>query len=138
MVGDDDQSIYGFRGSNPKVMKDFLKDFKRSKVINLNENYRCARQIVKFSKQVIGFNTDRFDKNLVSNREELGGIEIKAFIDSIEENQYVIDLIKKYRRLGRKLTNMAILYRTNLLSNSIKQALKKNGIEYEKMEHMRK
>ena len=130
VVGDDDQSIYKFRGSHPKVMVDFLDDFKKAKVINLNENYRCAKQIVKFSKLVIDNNRERFDKNLVSNRDEFGKLEIKSFVDSTEENKYIIELIKKYFRQGKKLSDMAILYRTNLLSNSIKMSLNRNGINY--------
>ena len=130
VVGDDDQSIYKFRGSHPKVMVDFLNDFKKSKVINLNENYRCAKQIVKFSKLIIDHNKERFDKNLVSNRNEFGKLEIKSFVDSTEENKYIIELIKKYQRIGKSLSNMAILYRTNLLSNSIKMSLNRSGINY--------
>lgn len=130
VVGDDDQSIYKFRGSYPRVINDFLRDFKRAKVILLNENYRCARQIVKFSKLVIDHNSDRFSKNLVSNRSEFGKLEIKAFVDSTEENKYLIENIKKYLRAGYKFSDIAILYRTNLLSNSIKMDLSKNNMPY--------
>ncbi len=130
VVGDDDQSIYSFRGSRPKVMSDFLKDFKHARVINLNENYRCAKQIVKFSKLVIDCNKERFKKNLVSNRNEIGKVEIKSFIDASEENNYIISLIKKYKKLGNKLSDMAILYRTNILSNSIISTLSKYNIKY--------
>ncbi|MBR0039438.1 MAG: ATP-dependent helicase [Lachnospiraceae bacterium] len=130
VVGDDDQSIYKFRGSYPRVINDFLRDFKRAKVILLNENYRCARQIVKFSKLVIDHNLDRFSKNLVSNRPELGKLEIKAFVDSADENKYLIESIKKYLRDGYKFSDIAILYRTNLLSNSIKMDLSKNNMPY--------
>lgn len=130
VVGDDDQSIYKFRGSYPRVINDFLKDYKRAKIIHLNENYRCSRQIVKFSKLVIDHNIDRFSKDLVSNRQELGKLELKAFIDSVEENKYIIEMINKYIRLGFKYSDMAILYRTNLLSNSIKSDLAKSDIPY--------
>lgn len=130
VVGDDDQSIYKFRGSYPRVINDFLKDYKRAKIIHLNENYRCARQIVKFSKLVIDHNIDRFSKDLVSNRRELGKLELKAFIDSVEENKYIIEMINKYTRLGYKYSDIAILYRTNLLSNSIKSDLAKSDIPY--------
>ena len=130
VVGDDDQSIYSFRGSHPKVMNDFLKDFKNAKIINLNENYRCARQIVKFSKLVIDFNDERFKKNLISNRKELGTLEIKSFVDTNDENLYIVELIRKYLKLGIKLSDMAILYRTNLLSNAIKSTLSKHCISY--------
>ena len=130
VVGDDDQSIYKFRGSYPRVINDYLKDFKRAKIIHLNENYRCARQIVKFSKLVIDHNIERFSKDLVSNRSEFGKLEIKAFVDSTEENKYLIESIKKYVRQGYKFSDVAILYRTNLLSNSIKMDMSKYDIPF--------
>ena len=130
VVGDDDQSIYKFRGSHPRVMDDFIKDYKGAKKIYLTENYRCARKIVKFSKLVIDNNRDRFEKDLKTNRIEAGKLEIKAFVDSVEENKYIIELIKKYMREGINLSDMAILYRTNLLSNSIKSDLARSGIYY--------
>ena len=130
VVGDDDQSIYKFRGSQPRVMNDFIKDFKKSKKVYLTENYRCARKIVKFSKLVIDNNRERFEKDLKTNRVESGNLEIKAFVDSIEENKYIIDLVKKYQRKGNSLSDMAILYRTNLLSNSIKSDLSRACIPY--------
>lgn len=130
VVGDDDQSIYKFRGSHPKIIHDYLKDFKDSKVIYLNENYRCAKQIVNYSKYVINHNIDRFTKNLVPKRDEVGKIEIKSFNDSYDENKYIIDLINNYRMHGKKLSDIAILYRTNVLSNSIRSFLNKYNIHY--------
>ena len=130
VVGDDDQSIYRFRGSHPKVMSDFLKDYKNSEVIYLTENYRCAKKIVKFSKLVIDYNKCRFKKDLKSNRAEVGKLEIKAFVDSVDENKHLIELIKKYNRGGIDLSDMAIIYRTNLLSDSVVTELKRNGIRY--------
>ena len=130
VVGDDDQSIYKFRGSYPRVINDYLKDFKKAKIVHLNENYRCARQIVKFSKLVIDHNLERFSKDLVSNRSDLGKLEIKAFVDSVEENKYLIESIKKYLRQGQKFSDIAILYRTNLLSNSIRTDLEKYKVPY--------
>ena len=118
VVGDDDQSIYRFRGSHPRVMNDFIKDFRNTKKIYLTENYRSAKKIVKFSKLVINNNRERFDKDLSANRSDVGKLEIKAFVDSFEENRYIIKLIKKYQREGIMLSDMAVLYRTNLLANS--------------------
>ena len=130
VVGDDDQSIYKFRGSHPRVMDDFIKDFKKAKKLYLTENYRCARKIVKFSKLVIDNNRERFEKDLKTNRLEAGELEIKAFKYSIEENKYIVNLIRKYARKGINLSDMAILYRTNLLSNSIKSDLQRSSIPY--------
>lgn len=130
VVGDDDQSIYRFRGSQPRVMRDFLSDYKGAKIIKLNENYRCAKVIVKFSKLVIDHNVERFNKDLVAKRDDIGKLEIKAFIDSVGENEYVIEKIREYYRRGIKYSDMAVLYRTNLLSSAISQSLNKNNIPY--------
>ena len=130
VVGDDDQSIYRFRGSHPRVMNDFIKDFRNTKKIYLTENYRSAKKIVKFSKLVINNNRERFDKDLSANRSDVGKLEIKAFVDSFEENRYIIKLIKKYQREGIMLSDMAVLYRTNLLANSIRSELSKNSIAF--------
>lgn len=131
IVGDDDQSIYGFRGSDPKIMKNFTKDYRNAKIIRLNENYRCSKIVVKFSKEIIENNSDRFAKDLVAKKDIRGVLEFKAFIDSKEENEYLLDKINYYRHLGIELKEMAILYRTNILSRSIISTLKKNNIDYE-------
>lgn len=130
VVGDDDQSIYRFRGSSPLVMREFLKDYKMTRKIYLNENYRCAKVIVKFSKKVIDFNKSRFKKDLIAKRDEIGSLEIKAFVDTREENEYIIKKIKEYIESGIKLSDIAILYRTNILANSVIQSLERNKIPY--------
>ena len=134
VVGDDDQSIYQFRGSSPNAMIDFIKDYKNVEVINLNENYRCARKIVEFSKRVIAFNKNRFNKDLISNRELFGVLEIKAFVDSRQQNEYIVNIIKKYKKQGIPYSGMAILYRTNILANSIIPYLDKYNIAFNKNE----
>ena len=130
VVGDDDQSIYRFRGSSPKIIKQFKKDYKKTKQIILNENYRCAKKIVQFSKKVIDKNKHRFKKNLISRRDIDGEIEIKEFQDSKLENEYIINRIRQYYKNGIKLKNMAIIYRTNLFRNSICEFLNKYNINY--------
>ncbi len=130
VVGDDDQSIYKFRGSHPRVMNDFLKDYRNAKKIYLTDNYRCARKIVKFSKLVIDNNKERFVKDLKAKRDDIGTLQIKAFVDSTEENQYIINSIKNYNRKGIDFKDISILYRTNLLSNSIKSDLVRYNIPF--------
>lgn len=128
VVGDDDQSIYKFRGSRPSVMRDFLFDFKGAETIKLNENYRCAKIIVKYSKKVIDNNIDRFEKDLQAKRDDAGKLEIKAFDDSLSENYYIVDKIRYYRSIGIEYSDMAVLYRTNLLSNAVSKVLRKHLI----------
>ena len=130
VVGDDDQSIYKFRGSKPSVMNDFLNDYKNAEVIHLDRNYRCARGIVQFSKKVIDNNKNRFKKNLVSNRDSCGDVEVRVFNDSTDENQYILDIIKDKINKNIPLSDIAILYRTNLLSSSITEVLSKAKIPY--------
>ena len=131
VVGDDDQSIYKFRGSKPSVLNDFKKDYRKAKIIYLTENYRCAKKIVQLSKKTIDFNIDRFTKNLQSNRDEIGNVEIKSFIDAKDEMEYVVNAINSYKRKGILYNDIAILYRTNILANSIKGYLSNHNIPFE-------
>ena len=131
VVGDDDQSIYKFRGSKPSVLNDFKKDYRKAKIIYLTENYRCAKKIVQLSKKTIDFNIDRFTKNLQSNRDEIGNVEIKSFIDAKDEMEYVVNAINSYKRKGILCNDIAILYRTNILANSIKGYLSNHNISFE-------
>lgn len=132
VVGDDDQSIYKFRGSRPKVMFDFQDDYKKAKLIILDRNYRCAKNIVSFSKKVINNNKERFKKSLKSDRKEKGLIHINAFEDSNEENDYVVSIIKNilYNRSEMEQPRVAILYRTNILSISLVSRLRKENIDF--------
>lgn len=130
VVGDDDQSIYSFRGSMPRVMKDFMNDYNKTTLINLNINYRSRDNIVKLSKAVINHNKKRFKKDLIAFDKNDGYIEVKKFIDSRDEDLYLIDSINKYKKMGYKLSDMAILYRTNQLSYTIINDLEKNNIRY--------
>ena len=129
VVGDDDQSIYKFRGSNPSIIRDFKKDYKNYKLIILNENYRCPNNIVKFSKKIIDKNKDRIKKNLLSNKKD-GRLEIRAFDDCIKENEYIIRLIRFYTKNGVAPNDIAVLYRTNILSMALTYELKKNNIKF--------
>ena len=129
VVGDDDQSIYKFRGSNPSIINDFKKDYKNYKLIILNENYRCPSNIVRFSKNIIDKNKDRIKKDLISNI-PYGKLEVRSFEDSIKENDYIIKIIKKYFQNGIRPDEIAILYRTNILPMAITYELKKNNINF--------
>ena len=131
VVGDDDQSIYAFRGSSPGIMKVFLKDYRRAKVINLDINYRSVNNIVRHSRKVIEKNIDRFDKDLVANNKNIGKFTVKGFIDSRDENKYIINCIRRYIKLGISLDEIAILYRTNVLPYAIISDLNKANIPFD-------
>ena len=130
VVGDDDQSIYAFRGSSPGIMKSFLKDYRSSKVINLDINYRSVDNIVRHSRKLIERNIDRFNKDLVANNKNIGKFTVKGFIDSRDENKYIINCIQQYIKLGISLDNIAILYRTNVLPYAIISDLNKANIPF--------
>ena len=130
VVGDDDQSIYKFRGSRPKVMFDFQDDYKKAKIIVLDKNYRCAKNIVAFSKKIINNNKERFKKSLKSDRKEKGVIYINVYEDSNEENDYIVTTIREILSNNNENKSIAILYRTNILSISLVSRLRKENIDF--------
>lgn len=115
-VGDDDQSIYGFRGSDPSYMKQFLKDFPEAGKIILVSNHRSVGKIVKASRRLIGHNRNRFEKKLVSSRES-GPEPIYRTFETLEDQMaYVESKIRFYlenrEKDGRKAYSFALLART--------------------------
>ncbi|MCQ2609362.1 MAG: ATP-dependent helicase [Lachnospiraceae bacterium] len=131
VVGDDDQSIYKFRGSKPSIINDFKKDYPFHKMIALSQNYRCSKSIVRFSKRVIDENKKRVKKDLVSERDENGKIQIKSFVNNKDENDYLIEKIRKKVSLGYDYKDIAILYRTNILAKTLIESLEKCNIPFE-------
>lgn len=126
VVGDDQQSIYGFRWSNFKNFLNFEKDWPKAKIVNLGENYRSTANIVRGAAGVIEHNTLQRKKKLWTTNGDGEPIMVFGVEDEDEEAEIVVDLIKKR---GEK--NSAILYRTNAQSRAIEQALNWNGISYE-------
>jgi len=131
VVGDIDQSIYGWRGADIQNILDFEKDYPKAQVIKLEENYRSTQIILEAANAVISNNRKRRDKKLWTRQE--GGASIPFFLgsDEREEGQFVCDRIQGY--LDEKkatLGEMAVLYRTNAQSRVIEEAFLKNGIPY--------
>ncbi|MCL2254173.1 MAG: ATP-dependent helicase [Lachnospiraceae bacterium] len=110
IVGDDDQSIYGFRGANPLVMQDFLKDFNDSVKVLLSTNYRSTNQIVSAAAKVITINKNRMPKNYQALRDG-NDVDIFPFTKRDAEDEWLLDTISK--KPHAELTNMAIILRTN-------------------------
>ncbi len=113
VVGDDDQSIYGFRGACPELMFAFEKDFVGYKKIILNRNYRSSKNIVKLSERLICNNNSRFLKNMQADF--VGNIEpeVKLFKTQFEELEYIVQKIKKLKCDGIAESEMAVLVRNN-------------------------
>lgn len=133
VVGDDDQSIYSFRGANIENIFNFEKDFKRSKVIKLEQNYRSTKTILGAANAVIKQNDGRTDKRLWT--EEVTGDPISFYLadSQYEEARYVASEIKRLteRRTDSILAgDIGILYRVNALSRNLEFALREQGIKY--------
>lgn len=113
IVGDDDQSIYRFRGAKPEIMLNFSKDYKNAKSVLLDTNYRSTKAIVEGAVRVIKNNKSRFDKVINTTNGEGIPITIKKFKDQNDENKEILDKIIDYRNKGENFSDIAILYRTN-------------------------
>jgi len=130
VVGDDDQSIYKFRGATIENILSFEKQFKDARVIRLEQNYRSTGMILNAANDVIQNNRDRKGKKLWTENE--GGELPLLYIvnDEREEAQYVADKIKASAGDGRRWQEHVILYRMNAQSNQFETAFKRNGIPY--------
>jgi len=114
IVGDDDQSIYGFRGAKPEIMLDFTKDFEDAAKINLDINYRSTSNIVNSAKSVIDNNSKRFYKDIRAFNQVGNLVNIREFVDTTDENNYIIDSIRQYIEGETQYKDIAVLSRTNI------------------------
>ena len=130
VVGDENQAIYSFRGSNYKNILNFEKDYDNAKVIMLEENYRSTKNILDAANSVIKNNKQRKEKNLWTNN--LEGIKIKYHrsIDESDEAFYVYKEIEKLINNGISKSDIAILYRTNAQSRNMEEILLRNNVPY--------
>ena len=132
VVGDDDQSIYGWRGADIRNILDFEKVFKDCKVFKLEKNYRSTQKILSAATAMVRNNINRADKELKSVKglgENLGLIETQ---DELEEADAVVNAIEKEIKLHkRKFGDFAILYRTNAQSRALEDSLMRMGIPYD-------
>lgn len=114
VVGDDDQSIYRFRGARPEIMLGFEKDFPGTARYMLSVNYRSTETIVKAAGKVIRHNRKRFQKDIGAVREKGEKLVLSRCKDQKEQAMRILDKIGRYRKAGYSCCDMAILYRTNL------------------------
>ncbi len=133
VVGDDDQSIYGFRGAGEQNVFQFEKDFEPIQKVFLGSNYRCAKEIVELSSKVISHNQKRFAKELFAKKSEKGAIVCRCFISKEKECVYISDEVKK-NLLEGNVGDIAILCRTNRQLDMIAESLKSRQITYVKKE----
>ena len=130
VVGDQDQSIYGFRGSNYRNILNFEKDYPNALVILLEENYRSTKNILGAANDIIANNKNRRDKNLWTSNEEGDKITSKRCMDERDEASYVVSEINKLISSGVSHNDIAILYRTNAMSRNIEENLLGENIPY--------
>ncbi len=129
VVGDEDQSIYSFRGADPEISFRFLQDYEEAEQIFLSVNYRCNREIVEASKCLISHNKNRFPKEIKALSGKGGGMEVRKCKCEQEEYETLISDIKEYQKKS-KLSECVILFRTNMISPIFIQELKNNKIPY--------
>ena len=130
VVGDDDQSIYSFRGANIENILSFEEQFDRAVVIRLEENYRSTGTILDAANAVIANNSERKGKNLWTSNERGEKIELHTCADESDEGRFVADSIMDRSAAGRPFSDFAVLYRTNAQSNSIERSLVRSAIPY--------
>ncbi len=130
VVGDNDQSIYSFRGANYHNILNFEHDYPNCKVIMLEKNYRSTKNILSAANNVIKNNKERKDKNLWTDNIEGTKIKYHRAYDEKDEANYVLSEIKELIKNGEKSRDIAILYRTNAQSRNIEEALLRDNVPY--------
>lgn len=130
VVGDDDQSIYRFRGATIENILSFENHYKGAKVIRLEENYRSTQNILDGANAVISHNKNRKGKTLFTRAGSGDKIVYKTVMSESEESQYIIDEIVKNVNNGMKYSDHAILYRMNAQSRNLEVMLTKSGISH--------
>jgi len=131
VVGDDDQSIYGWRGADIRNILEFEKDYSDAKIIKLERNYRSTDTILDAANAVIEKNTGRKNKKLWTDKNSDVKIEIKKNYSDKDEAAYVVQEIKKLEALGKyNFNDIAVLYRTNVQSRLIEENLLKKTLPY--------
>jgi DNA helicase-2/ATP-dependent DNA helicase PcrA len=130
IVGDDDQSIYGWRGAKVENIQRFCKDFLGALTIRLEQNYRSTGTILKAANALIENNAGRMGKNLWTDGDAGELIQVYSAFNDLDEAHFVVSRIRDWQRLGNKLNDVAILYRSNAQSRVIEEALMQFGLPY--------
>ena len=130
VVGDENQSIYGFRGADIRNILDFEKDYKDAKVIKLEENYRSTKIILEAANEVIKNNTSSKDKKLWTKKVSGDKIILKPCADGRDEVNFVVEEIVQMKNKGRRYNDFTILYRTNAQSRLFEEGFLRYNIPY--------
>jgi len=130
VVGDEDQSIYGWRGADIKNILSFEKDFPNARVILLEQNYRSTSNIIEASSELINSNTERKPKRLWTENPPGNSIKLYEAMDEREEASYVVEEVLREKGMGRSLRDMAVFYRTHAQSRVFEDILRKREVPY--------
>ncbi len=140
IVGDDDQSIYGFRGAKPGIMQQFLKDYKGARKYGLNINYRCSSPVVEAAGNLIKHNKNRISKKLEAAiktpAEKKTPVYIMEFNGLADENNYICRKILEYHSQGIPYKEIAVLFRTNIQARALTSKLMEYNIPFIMKEHL--
>ena len=129
-VGDDDQSIYGWRGAKVEHVNSFSKDYKQTEIIRLEQNYRSTNIILNAANALIDNNKDRLGKNLWTDKVEGEQIVLYQAYNEQDEARFVADILKEWMNKGGSYEEAAVLYRSNAQSRAIEEALLRVSIPY--------
>lgn len=131
VVGDDDQSIYRFRGADIENILNFDREISDAKVIKLEQNYRSTKPILDAANAIIKNNQGRHGKNLWTDKTEGSPVSLRRLDTQNDEARYIVDTITELKRTeGRSLSDFAILYRMNAMSNNLEGAFSRSGLPY--------
>jgi DNA helicase-2/ATP-dependent DNA helicase PcrA len=129
-VGDDDQSIYAFRGANVGNMADFEREFKVKQVIRLEQNYRSHGNILDAANALIANNRNRLGKNLWTAAGKGEPVRVFEGESDMDEARWIVEEVRSLSREGTRLSHMAVLYRSNAQSRVLEHALFSQGVPY--------
>ena len=130
VVGDPDQTIYTWRGADVNIIVNFDKDFKNTKTIILNQNYRSTNNILEGANSLIKYNKSRVPKDLFSENGDGDKIVHKTLPDETSEAYYIVSCIQRLLKQGYEYNDIAILYRSNYLSREVEKVFIENRIPY--------
>lgn len=129
-VGDDDQSIYGWRGARIENIQQFSKDYPTTQLIRLEQNYRSTQMILAAANAVIAHNHGRLGKELWTSGEEGDPIALYAAYNDLDEARFVVERLQSWYESGNARSSSAILYRSNAQSRVLEEALIRSGVPY--------
>ncbi len=136
IVGDDDQSIYQFRGARPEIMLHFPCDYPGTKEIVLDVNYRSTSTIVEAAQNLVRHNKNRYEKNMDSYHGQGMPIEVREFADGIQESRYVLEQIREAMRQGVHPSQIAVIFRTNMEARTLVETATEYNLPFQMKEYL--